>query len=236
MRVHRRVNRRVATVLGLALGAVALVLIAGSLRRNPQTAIVIVTLDTTRADRLSPYGFMGVAMPGLERLAREGVLFNQAMSASPLTLPSHCTLFTGLLPPRHGVRDNADSPLAPSVTTMAEIVALHGYRTAAFVSAGVLDADRGLSQGFDVYRAAPAGQEARANRRERRGDDVMTEAVDWLGERWPLAILPVGAPLRSASAVPIRPNRSVRGSRTVHRRARLRRRAGRPPARGSRPP
>ena len=94
MRVHRRVNRRVAAVLGLALGAVALALIASSLHRNPPTAIVIVTLDTTRADRLSPYGLMNAAMPGLERLAREGVVFDQAMSASPLTLPSHSTLFT----------------------------------------------------------------------------------------------------------------------------------------------
>jgi choline-sulfatase len=178
MRGHRRANRWVAAVLGLALGALAL--IGSSLHRNPPTAIVIVTLDTTRADRLSPYGLMNAPMPGLERLAREGVVFDQAMSASPLTLPSHCTLFTGLLPPRHAVRDNADSPLAPSVTTMAEILAFGGYRTAAFVAAGVLDADRGLSQGFDVYRSAPTAEAARAGGRERRGDEVMTEAVDWL--------------------------------------------------------
>jgi arylsulfatase A-like enzyme len=182
MRLSRqRVIRRSAAVLGLALGAVALASVASSLHRKPPpTAVVIVTLDTARADRLSPYGFMNAAMPGLERLAREGVLFDQAMTASPLTLPSHCTLFTGLLPPRHGVRDNADSPLAPAATTMAELLSGSGYRTAAFVAAAVLDPDRGLSQGFDVYRSAPTGDGARAHRRERRGDEVMTEALDWL--------------------------------------------------------
>jgi len=171
----------VPTLLGLTVGAVGLTLVAGSVHRKPPpTAVVVVTLDTTRADRLSPYGFMDVGMPGLERLAREGVLFDQAMSASPLTLPSHCSLFTGLLPPHHGVRDNADPPLSPSMTTMAEILATRGYRTAAFVASAVLDPDRGLSQGFDVYHPAPAAEGARANRRERRGDQVMTEAVEWL--------------------------------------------------------
>jgi choline-sulfatase len=179
---RRRANRRFAPLLALALGAgVGLTLIARALQPNPPTAVVVVTLDTTRADRLSPYGFMDIVMPGLERLAREGVQFDQAMTASPLTLPSHCTLFTGLLPPRHDVRDNADSPLAPAVTTMAEILDARGYRTAAFVSSAVLDPDRGLSQGFDVYRAASSGEDARANRRERRGDEVMTEAIEWLG-------------------------------------------------------
>ena len=176
-----RLKRRITKGLVLTVSVIGLALIAASAHRTvPPTAVVIVTLDTTRADRLSPYGFMDVVMPGLERLAREGVLFDQAMTASPLTLPAHSSLFTGLLPPNHGVRDNADPPLAASMTTMAEILAARGYRTAAFVGATVLDADRGLSQGFDVYQAPSAAPGARANRRERRADEVMTGAVDWL--------------------------------------------------------
>ena len=72
--------------------------------RSP-IGIVIISLDTTRADRLSVYGFMDATMPHLERLAREGTVFDQAISVAPLTLPAHCSLFTGLFPPAHGVRD-----------------------------------------------------------------------------------------------------------------------------------
>src|SRR5262245_17704981 len=110
--------------------------------------LVIVTLDTTRADRLSIYGLMDAPMPALERLAREGVVFDQATSVVPLTLPAHASLFTGLFPPRHGVRDNGGDALADRQTTLAEVLQAQGFRTAAFVSAVVLAADRGLAQGF----------------------------------------------------------------------------------------
>ena len=80
--------------------------------RPPQLNVVVITLDTTRADRLSPYGYMDASMPALERLAREGVIFDRALTVAPLTLPAHSSLFTGLFPPRHGVRDNADRALA----------------------------------------------------------------------------------------------------------------------------
>src|SRR5574339_241765 len=89
--------------------------------------VLLITLDTTRADRLTPYGFMDARMPALERLAREGVVFDQATTVAPLTLPAHCSLFTGLLPPRHGVRDNADPALSPQATTLAETLQGRGY-------------------------------------------------------------------------------------------------------------
>ena len=111
----------------------------------------MITLDTTRADRLSPYGFMNVSLPHLERLAREGVVFDQATSVAPLTLPAHTSLFTGLLPPNHGVRDNADPPLEDTHTTLAETLLARGFRTGAFVGSVVLDPDRGLQQGFEEY-------------------------------------------------------------------------------------
>lgn len=97
--------------------------------------LVIVTLDTTRADRLTPYGFGDANMPALDRLAREGVVFDQATTVAPLTLPAHTSLFTGLLPPSHSVRDNASAPLAEEHVTLAELLLTRGFRTAAFVAA-----------------------------------------------------------------------------------------------------
>jgi arylsulfatase A-like enzyme len=142
----------------------------------PPANVVIVTLDTTRADRLAPFGMMDVPMPHLERLAAEGTTFDRAITASPLTLPSHSTLFTGLLPPAHGVRDNADLPLAASRTTLAEVLGAAGFRTAAFVASAVLAPDRGLAQGFDTYGSVDLA----AGRFQRPAGEVVDDAVAWL--------------------------------------------------------
>jgi arylsulfatase A-like enzyme len=142
--------------------------------------VVIVTLDTTRADRLPAYGFMDASMPHLDRLAAEGVVFDRATSVAPLTLPAHASLFTGLLPPAHGVRDNADRPLAERHTTLAEVLRARGFRTGAFVGSVVLGADRGLAQGFATYGEAVAGDRTRAIPPQRRADAVITDAIDWL--------------------------------------------------------
>jgi arylsulfatase A-like enzyme len=146
--------------------------------RRPAIGVVLVTLDTARADRLSPYGFMDVRMPHLERLAREGVLFEQAFSVAPLTLPAHASLFTGLLPPSHAVRDNADEPLGAAHTTLAERLQARGFRTGAFVGSVVLQSDRGLAQGFDTYR--DVGPQAGGAARQRPGNLVVDEAIEWL--------------------------------------------------------
>lgn len=147
--------------------------------RGSTTGVLLVTLDTARADRLSPYGFMDVRMPHLERLAREGVLFEQAFSVAPLTLPAHTSLFTGLLPPSHAVRDNADQPLATSHTTLAELLQRRGFRTGAFVGSVVLQSDRGLAQGFDTYRDVQSPG-APTPARQRPGNLVVDEAIAWL--------------------------------------------------------
>ena len=144
------------------------------------TGVVIITLDTTRADRLSVYGYMDVSMPHLERLAREGVVFDQATSVAPLTLPAHTSLFTGLLPPNHGVRDNADEALDEAQTTLAETLLARGYRTGAFVGSVVLDPDRGLKQGFEQYRSVDGASGRPSERRQRRADRVVADAVHWL--------------------------------------------------------
>jgi arylsulfatase A-like enzyme len=138
--------------------------------------VVIITLDTTRADRLSPYGFADSPMPGLERLAREGVVFDQAMSVAPLTLPAHTSLFTGLFPPHHDVRDNAAPALAARYTTLAETLSSHGYCTGAFVSSVVLAPDRGLQQGFERYLSVPVGENGRETS-QRRADKVIDDAI-----------------------------------------------------------
>ena len=133
--------------------------------------VVIITLDTTRADRLPAYGYPDLETPALDRLAREGVVFEQATSSVPLTLPAHCTLFTGLLPQHHHVRDNVDPALAENETTLAEILRARGLRTAAFVGSLVVGPGRGLAQGFERY-SAPSRSDA-VERYRRSGDVVV---------------------------------------------------------------
>ena len=114
-------------------------------------SVLLVTLDTLRADRLGCYGFRGAATPTLDALATGGVRFTDAMAAAPMTLPSHATIMTGLYPPRHGVRDNGGFRLDGGLTTLAERLGQSGYATGAFIGSLVLDRRFGLDQGFDVY-------------------------------------------------------------------------------------
>ena len=175
-------SRRVAVVL-------ASIAIAGGFwwhtfhRPSPAVGVVIITLDTTRADRLPLYGFMDAEMPHLDRLGREGVVFDRATSVAPLTLPAHASLFTGLFPPAHGVRDNAGRPLSAAHTTLAETLHARGFQTAAFVGSVVLDPDRGLAQGFDEYKGVPRPRPAErpaATSRRRAADEVVSDAIRWI--------------------------------------------------------
>lgn len=144
--------------------------------------LLLITLDTLRADRLGSYGFTAAATPVLDRLAREGVRFEHAISAAPLTLPSHATILTGLLPPKHGLRNNGAGKLPDEVPTLATTLSGAGYRTGAFVGAFVLDRRFGLSRGFEVYddeiRAARA--ENATLEAERPAAEVVDRAVEWL--------------------------------------------------------
>ena len=145
------------TARALARGlAVAAALWAVGCGSEPERAtrpknVVLLTLDTTRPDQLGCYGNPRVATPNLDSLAREGMLFERAFTPVPSTLPAHASILTGMLPARHGVHDNGVYQLPDSATTLAEMLAQHGYATAAFVSAFVLDAQFGLAQGFDHY-------------------------------------------------------------------------------------
>ena len=148
--------------------------------------VLVVTLDTTRADHLGCYGYAKAATPVLDRLAAGGVRFAEAVTVAPETLPAHATLFTGLLPPRTGVRVNAENRLESRHVTLAEVARARGYETAAFVSAFVLDARFGLDQGFDLYDdrvEAAEGAAFASGINERTADRTTEAALAWLHKR-----------------------------------------------------
>ncbi len=113
--------------------------------------VLFVTIDTLRADHVGAYGYDKIRTNNLDKLASQGYLFRRAISQVPLTLPSHTSIFTGTFPMYHGVRDNGGYFVSPQSITLAEILKQRGYRTAAFVSAFILDSKWGLDQGFDTY-------------------------------------------------------------------------------------
>ena len=158
----------------------------GALPRGVDAAqlnLVVVTLDTTRADRIGCYGAKDVATPSLDQLAASGVRFAAAVSPMPLTLPAHCTLFTGLFPGAHGVRDNGGFKLAPEHVTLAEVLKQHGFATGGFVSAFVLDHRWGIAQGFDVYfDDFDLKQEEKLSMGEiqRPGNETLDHALTWI--------------------------------------------------------
>ena len=113
--------------------------------------VLLVTLDTTRADRIGCYGYAAATTPSIDRLAEHGVRVADAVTVAPVTLPAHASILTGRYPPEHGVRDNGEFVLGPDSVTLAETLQASGYATGAFVSAFVLDGRYGLAQGFDRY-------------------------------------------------------------------------------------
>jgi arylsulfatase A-like enzyme len=170
----------------------AAVLAAGCGRARPQPLdnLLLVTLDTTRADRVGAYGNSLGLTPNLDRLAAGGARFEAAWSPAPLTLPSHATMLTGLLPVAHGLRQNGSGELPPEVDTLATRLAGAGFRNGAFVSAFVLNHRFGLARGFATYDdeiaqrpGRPAGLEA-----QRPGRETVDRALAWLaardGRRW----------------------------------------------------
>jgi arylsulfatase A-like enzyme/cytochrome c-type biogenesis protein CcmH/NrfG len=134
--------------------------------------ILLITLDTTRADHLGAYGDREARTPNLDRLATEGVVFEHAVAVAPITLPAHASLFTGVYPFVHGVRNNGNFTLNDSLPTLATVLRASGYRTAAFVSAFVLERRYGLARGFDEYDDRV--------QLERRADRTIAAATDWL--------------------------------------------------------
>jgi arylsulfatase A-like enzyme/Tfp pilus assembly protein PilF len=152
--------------------------------RSAARHLVLVTVDTLRADHVGAYGGT-VPTPNLDRLAREGALVEQASAHVPLTRPSHVSLFSGLLPTETGVRDNVSPAVAPDSPLLAEVLRAAGFATAGFVSSVVLARASGLDRGFeryaDAFEADPEDPRF-LNTAQKRGDRTLAEALAWLEE------------------------------------------------------
>ncbi|HSR67746.1 MAG TPA: sulfatase [Acidobacteriota bacterium] len=140
--------RPIALALSLTLGLTPA--LAQRRAQDDRPNLLVVTFDTTRADRLQPYGFEGARTPTIDRLAREGVLFEHCNSQSPQTLPSHSSIFTGQYTITHNVRSNGQK-LEEDAITLAEILTVEGYQTGAVVATAALMETFNLDQGFATY-------------------------------------------------------------------------------------
>ncbi len=177
--------------------AVGLLLVGGTLawirpwapdssRARPTAAgtrpanVLLITLDTVRADRLGAYGHRAARTPNLDALARAGVRFDDATTVAPITGPAHAAILTGLQPARFGIRDNA-VPLPAEAVTLSEVLSAQGFATGGFIGAFILDRPYGFAQGFETFASGfgrvDSGAEANA---ERLGSAVVDDAVRWL--------------------------------------------------------
>jgi Flp pilus assembly protein TadD len=164
--MSRRLGDRRA---GVAVTAILLAAACRQMARvQPRPSIIVITIDTLRADHVTPQ-----LMPTLDALSQESVVFEQAVTVAPLTLPAHASLFTGLYPPRHRIRDNQMYALPADVVTYPLRLKSRGYATGAFVSAVVLDHRFGLVRGFDTYDDEIDGP-------ERPGRDTIARAERWI--------------------------------------------------------
>ncbi|HEV2020969.1 MAG TPA: sulfatase, partial [Terriglobales bacterium] len=151
----------------------------------PAINVVVITIDTLRADHLGCYGYKAAETPNLDQLAAEGVRFERAYTPVPITLPSHAVIFTGTYPMYSGMHDFSGNNLNPQQPTLASILKQNGYATGAVLGSAVLDSRFGLNQGFDFYYDHfdfSRLQEANLDEMERPGNVVADEALKWLKE------------------------------------------------------
>jgi arylsulfatase A-like enzyme/Flp pilus assembly protein TadD len=148
--------------------------------RNGRMNVLLVTLDTTRADRLGCYGYAAGQTPNLDVLAEGGVRFANAYSQVPLTLPSHASIMTGQYPYAHGVHNNGTYALGAGTPTLAQILKGKGYKTAAFVASFSVDSRFGLDRGFDVYDDNfQADSPFKSSNAERKAEEVLQAFEPW---------------------------------------------------------
>ena len=181
---------RLRTAAGLALAA-STILGCGGAPRSPSAGarVVLITLDTTRADRLGAYGSTEGLTPNLDGLAARGAVFEQAIAQASVTPVSHASILTGLDPYSHGLRvlhGTSHNRLAPAHTTLAEVLRDNGYATAAFISAFPAGSHFGLDQGFDLFdedfgesnAISPAGV-VNTGGNQRRANATTDRALAW---------------------------------------------------------
>jgi choline-sulfatase len=155
-------------------------------RRDPRLNVLLVTIDTLRADHLGSYGYAAAETPAMDALAARGLRFSRATTVAPLTLPAHSSLMTGTFPSYHGVRDNGGFYLGDDEVTLATLLRARGYRTGGFVGAFVLDGRWGIGQGFDRYfddfDLAKYRMDVGLDAVQRSGGDVVSKAMEWLDQ------------------------------------------------------
>jgi len=191
MSAHKRSVLVAAGVLLAAAAAAYFLFFAGGpdfagLRKDRDFNVIVITLDTTRADRLPSYGCRDVVTPTLDAFAARGVRFEKCYAQTPLTLPSHTTLMTGTLPLFHGIRDNGGFFVPEKLKTMAELFKDKGYETGAFIAAYVLDSKWGLNQGFDTYFDKfdlSKFKRVSLGTVQRPANEILDQALPWLEER-----------------------------------------------------
>jgi arylsulfatase A-like enzyme len=147
--------------------------------KGPAT-LLLVSIDTLRADRVGAYGRADAGTPGIDKLAAEGVRFDRAQATAPVTLPSHASMLTGRSLPAHGVYDNGAYALPEGVPTLAESLAAAGFKTGAFISSPVLSRRFGLARGFSEYDDRMKKTPKLVQWDSRAGVDTVTEALAWL--------------------------------------------------------
>lgn len=174
---------------GALAGASVLIFAAcrGGIASRPSrtTPVILISVDTLRSDHLPAYGYKGVATPSLDALRADSILYERAYSHCPLTLPSHTSILTGLLPADHGVRDNIGFRLDAKFPTLAETLKKNGYATGAAVSAFVLRRESGINRGFDFYddEVEPVGASQVIGRVQRDGGETERVAKSWLDKQ-----------------------------------------------------
>lgn len=147
-----------------------------------QGPIILISIDTLRADHLPLYGYTAGRTPAIDALARDAVVFDAAYAHAPQTLPSHLSILSGLLPFEHGVRDNIGFTLKPGTRMLQDYLHGRGYTTAGFVSAYVIRKETGIGRGFDDFdsQLPPASPEKSLGQVQRRGEDTLAVAERWL--------------------------------------------------------
>src|SRR5712671_4121281 len=147
--------------------------------------LVVITIDTLRADHLGCYGYKQIKTPNIDSLAADGVRFESAFAVVPVTLPSHSSMLTGTYPMLSGMHDFSGNKLSPLQPTLASVLKQAGYQTGAVIGAAVLDSRFGLNQGFDFYYDRfdfSRLQESNLEEMERPGNVVADVALDWLAK------------------------------------------------------
>ncbi|MBN2377430.1 MAG: tetratricopeptide repeat protein [Sedimentisphaerales bacterium] len=144
--------------------------------------VILISIDTCRADRLSCYGYPLQTTPNIDALASQGILFENCYSPVPLTLPAHISMLSGTIPPYHGIHDNHDYGLDESLVTIAEILKDDGFTTGSIISAFVLDSRTGLNQGFETYNDDFEEKHRAISIVERKAEEVSRVALDWLNK------------------------------------------------------